>query len=157
MDVWTGSTRFAGRKYIVSPLLVKPRRVKAKGKEYVQHIIYIPRSIAKTLYSHARIPLREELPVITMIAPTAWYHVLNWKEEPVHAFNQLPQDIKLELEALGLAPKHEYIPLTILAKPQEIKELGLDPGKPVTLREFKKKIIEKTVKPTIVKSLSQPK
>jgi len=157
MDEWIGSTRFAGRKYVVAPLLIKPRRVKAKGREYIQHIIYIPRPIAKTLYTLAERSPEEELPILALITPATWFHVLNWKQEPIHAYNQLPREIKLELQALGLAPKHEHMPLTILAKPQEIKELGLDPSKPITLEEIMKKILEKTMKPAIVKPVSQPK
>ncbi len=146
MDEWIGSTRFAGRKYVVAPLLIKPRRVKAKGREYIQHMVYIPRPIAKTLYSQAERSPEEELPILALITPATWFHVLNWKQEPIHAYNQLPREIKLELEALGLSPQKEIIAATILATPMKIKELGLDPSKPITLDELEKKILEKHMK-----------
>ncbi len=151
MDAWIGSTWFAGREYIVAPLLIRPRRVRAKNREYVQHIVYVPRLIARTLYDRAEKEIDEELPVITMIAPATWFHVLNWKKEPIHAFNQLPLDIRLELEALGLAPTQEYKPLTVLATSQEIEELGIDHNKPVTLEELKRKILEKAMKSAAMK------
>ena len=143
MDEWIGSTWFAGRKYVVTPLLIKPRRVKARGKEYIQHMMYIPCTIAKTLYSLAERNPEEELPILALITPATWFHVLNWKQEPIHAYKQLPRKIKLELEALGLSPLKEMIAITTLTTPTKIKELGLDPSKPITLEELEKKILEK--------------
>ncbi len=146
MHAWMGHTWFIGRKYVVSPLLVKPRRVRSKGRVYIQHIAYIPRSLAETLYQYAGKNVDEELPVITLIAPAKWYHVLNWKNEPLHAFKNLPREIALELEALGLSPSQSHVPLTVLAEAEELKELGIDPSKPLTLRELKEKIIEKSIR-----------
>ncbi len=84
--------------------------------------------------------------MITLLSPVSWYHVLKWREEPIHAYRELPERIKLELEALNLSPEGGHQTLTVLAKPEELKRLGLNPEKPITLEELKRRMIEQEAK-----------
>ena len=149
MYEWSGQTRHAGRVYVTVPLLLKPRRIKVKGHEYLQHNIYLPRPVVATLYEAAGRNPEEPLPVIALLAPAAWFHILKWRGEPIHAWQQLPRDVRLELEALGLTPEPtDAETLTVLASRKELQELGLDPSKPVTLEDLRKSL-EKKAKPAV--------
>ncbi len=142
----------AGRKYLVLEISVKPKKVRAKGKEYIQHYINLPKWLAMKLYEMAEEDPETELPVVMLVAPAEWYHGILWEEMPERAWKTIPEKARQELEALGLSREPQK-PVYIVATENEIKELGLDPSKPITLEELKKKILEKTM---IAKPVSQP-
>ncbi len=132
----------AGRKYIVLEISVKPKKARVKGREYIQHYINLPKWLATKLYEVAGEDLDVELPVVMLISPAEWYHGILWEEMPERAWKTIPEKAKKELEALGLS-REPHKPVYIVATEEEIKELGLDPNKPITLKEIKNKILEK--------------
>ncbi len=60
---------------------------------------------------------------------------------PGHAWRTAPEWVRVELEALGLAPEPR-VPVLVAATADEIREPGLYPGKPITLAEPKKRIMK---------------
>ncbi len=143
----------AGRKYVVLEISVKPKKVRVKGREYIQHYINLPKWLAMKLYEMANEDPEAELPVVMLVAPAEWYHGILWEEMPERAWKTIPEKARKELEALGLSPK-SYKPVYIVATEEEVEELGLDPNKPITLGELKKKILEKINTPIAVKTVS---
>ncbi len=135
----------AGRRYLVLEVSVRPKRVKTKGREYLQHYINLPKWLATRLYEMAGEKPEVELPVVMLIAPAEWYHGILWEEMPERAWKTIPEKVRRELEALGLS-RTPRKPVFIVATEEEIRELGLDPNKPITLEELKRKIIEQEAK-----------
>jgi len=134
----------AGREYLVLNLTVKPKKVKSKGKEYIQHYINLPKWISKILYEEAGENPETELPIVTLIAPAEWYHGILWDEMPERAWKTIPNKIRQELEALGLSRKPRKT-VFIAATEEELKELELNPNDIISLEKLKRKILEKTM------------
>ena len=134
-----GRTRFAGREYISAPLLLKTRRLRVKGHLYYQHYLYLPRRVALKVYEMADRKPGQEVPLIVLLAPADWYHVLAWK--PMDwVWPKLPERTRLELEALGLGPKPTPEVVTVLATREEVEKLGIDVEKPITLKELARRL-----------------
>ena len=95
-----------GRKYLVFIATIRPKKVKAKGKEYRQYYINIPRFIADKIYEKAGEGKDTAVPLIIMAAPAEWYHLILWDEMSNKVWDMLPKRIKDELKALGLARKN---------------------------------------------------
>ncbi len=151
-----GSIIVAGREYLSLELLVRPKKAGARGKTYLQYVATIPKPVALELYRRAKEKEDTELPVIALISPAEWYHGLLWYKMK-NTLPRLPKNIKKELTALGINPEDKDQTVLVIAKKKQLEQLGLDPSKPITLDEIMKKILEKTIKPAIVKSVSQPK
>jgi len=137
----------AGREYLVLQLTVKPKKIKAKGKEYVQHYINLPKWFSRKLYETASEGPETELPIVMFAAPAEWYHGILWEEMPERAWKTIPDKARQELEALGLSRKPKKI-VFIVAAENEIKELGLNPNEVIMFKELKRKIIEETIRKT---------
>ena len=137
----------AGREYFVLQLTVKPKKVRSKGREYVQHYINLPKWFSRKLYELAGESLETELPIVFIAAPAEWYHGILWDEMPERAWKTIPDRVRRELEALGLSRKPKKI-VFIVATENEIKELGLSPNKVIMFKEVKRKIIEETIRKT---------
>jgi len=93
-----------GKEYIPLLLTLRKRRVRVRGKEYVQYYINIPREVGEYFDKE----IEEELgalPLIALIRPAEWYHLLNWEEIEEYARKKLPKEIREELEALGFLPE----------------------------------------------------
>ena len=143
----------AGRRYLVLEVSVKPKKVKSRGKEYLQHYINLPKKFAEKLYEQAGEDMDTELPVVILVAPAEWYHGVLWEEMPERAWKTIPAKAKQELEALGLG-RSPRKPILIASTEEEIRELGLDPSKPITLRDLKRKIIEQAKKTTPIQAIT---
>ncbi len=143
----------AGRRYLVLEVSVKPKKVRSKGKEYLQYYVNLPKKIAEKLYSLAGEDVDVELPVVMFVAPAEWYHGILWEEMPERAWKTIPSRVREELEALGLGRSRRK-PVLIAATEEELRELGLDPIKPITLRELKRKIIEQIKKTTPIPTIT---
>ena len=135
----------ADREYLVLSLSVKPKKVKSKGKEYIQHYINIPKRFSRMLYEEAGENPEAELPVLMIVAPAEWYHGILWDEMPERAWKTIPDKIRQELEVLGLSRKPRKT-VFIAATEEELKELELKPNSIITLEKLKRKIIEETMK-----------
>ena len=113
-------------------------------KEYIIYRITIPGEEAKKLGLN---PEEENLLLVKLARPR-WYHLMNYSDQDVieALWKKLPTWIKAELCSNKLAPEKlcsQYQTITLVMTQQEIKELGLDLNKPITLEELKKKILEK--------------
>ena len=86
-----------------------------------------------------------ELPIVVFMAPADWFHGILWEEMPERAWRTIPVDVRRELESLGLGRSSERI-VYVAARESEVKELGLDPSKPITLEDLKEKIVEQLTK-----------
>ena len=79
--------------------------------------------------------------VVAALARPRWYHLIDYREEPLRSrFRQIKKPwVKAEICMLGLAPEElcrEYRLVPVIASEEELKRLGLEPGQPVTLREL---------------------
>ena len=132
-----------GRLTLVLP--VKPSRVrkKLKGgvKEYVTYRITIPTEAAQAL------GLEGEAALIVTLERPRWYHLFNWSDPEVagELWERLTEAQKRKICLKGLAPRElcgGREPITILADPDKLRQLGLDPEKPITLEDLMEKIKE---------------
>ncbi len=143
----------AGRRYLVLEVSVKPKKVRSRGREYLQHYINLPKKIAGKLYELAGEDMSVELPVVMLVAPAEWYHGILWEEMPERAWKTIPARVRRELESLGLGrnPRKQVL---IAADEEEIRKLGLDPTKPITLRDIERKIREQAKKTTPIPAIT---
>ena len=143
-----GETWFAGSRLASTPLVLRPARVRVRGRLYLRYYANIPLELARWLYRQAGKPMPrpgeegERLVILTLLAPAKWYHTFFWDDIPAEAFSTVPPEIRRALEALGypLPVARKHLPLTVLATREELEELGLDPGKIYSLRELAEKL-----------------
>jgi len=150
-----GRVRIGGREFRSAVLVVRKRYVRVRGKSYPHYSVTIPREVGEWLFEAEekyaeRLPekLRGELggeevlrlPALFLIGPSDWYHGLLWETFRREAWLALSENIRRELEALGLDPGGEEAVL-IAARRSEVEQLGLDPAKPITLEDLKEKLL----------------
>lgn len=129
------------------------KKLSAGSKEYVIYRSNIPVEKAEEMN------LGDDELLLVLARKPEWYHLMNWRDKDNQEilWPRIPEKIRIELCSIGLAPQElcpkKYIPIIIHALEKELENLGLDPSKPITLEELKKKILEKTM---IAKPVSQP-
>ncbi len=129
------------------------KKLRTGEKEYTTHRITIPVEAAKKL------GLREgATALIVTLEEARWYHLLDWNNPEVaeELWNKLTREQQLRVCQAGLAPPQlcdNRKPITVLAKPEDMESLGLDPGKPVTLEDIIEAVKGKlpTTKPALGK------
>jgi len=126
--------RIMGREYKLLTLPARPRRVRSKGHTYYQYTINVPRSLLPRLLEEASAEEGQILPLTILVAASPWHHLIDWAQMPPNAWNDLPDHVKRELDALGLDPENGER-ILIPARPEQLRELGLDPEKPITLED----------------------
>ena len=90
-----------GHEYIPVLLVIKKRKVRAKGKEYWHYYINVPRWIGEYFEAEYDEDYRA-YPVVALLRSASWYHMLNWQEVGPHlAKEKLPKRIREDLEWLG--------------------------------------------------------
>ncbi len=135
-----------GDRYILTVLSARPRRVKSKGREYWQYSINLPINLVRLFLEMTGEEPGTLLPLTILATPSPWYHLINWKaREAQRMFKRLPEELKTKIEALGLRDGGPVV--LIPSRPEELRELGLDPEKPVTLKDIveavEKHVLEK--------------
>ena len=140
-----GKVIVAGREYLSIELVVYPKKAGVRGKTYLQYIATIPKPVALELYRRAGEDSNTRLHVIALLSPAEWYHGLLWSKMK-NTLSKLPENIRKEMTALGIEPSSEEETVLVIAKKKQLEQLDLDPSKPITLKELKEKIIEKTLK-----------
>ena len=142
----------AGRPYTLAYLNLKAKRVKAKGREYRQYYINMPRQLAEAILERAGReppePGSTGILLTAIVTPSPWYHALDWSSIPM---DDLPEKIEKEIKALGLHQLDK--PLTLIpADPEKLRQLGLDPEKPITLEDLveavKRRLLAEAQSPT---------
>ncbi len=133
--------KFAGLRFYLGLSHVRVKKIRVRGREYVQHVIYLPKEIAKQLYREANEEEDKPLPIILLIAPAKWYHLINWSEYNEKELEHVPENILKELKTLGLLPGHEdEVSVLIEANEDELKDLGINPDKLVSLNELRDRL-----------------
>ncbi|ALL00763.1 hypothetical protein Pyrde_0713 [Pyrodictium delaneyi] len=123
---------------LVAALGVERKRVRLRSGEervYTGYRVRIPKEVVE------RLGLRGEATILLQAARPRWYHLLDYREEPLRSrFKAIKKPwVKAEICMLGHAPEElckEYRTVTVIASEEELRRLGLEPGKPVTLREL---------------------
>ncbi len=99
-----------GKEFIPRVLVMKRRKVKAKGKEYYQYYINVPKDLAKKLEESAGIENPDEgIPILALVRVAEWYHLLDWENVTEYLKRNLPDNIRKELEELGFIPKEKKV------------------------------------------------
>ena len=120
-------------------LVAKPYRMRKKlktgeEKEYTGYRIILPRRLVEEL------GLEGEAPLVARLEVAEWYHLLDWTvPENKALWRRLPEKARLDLCSKKLAPEDlctHTETLTILAKPGDLQQLGLDPSRPLTLEDL---------------------
>jgi len=123
---------------LVASLGVERKRVRLRSGEervYESYRVRIPKEVVEKL------DLRGGATVLLQVARPRWYHLLDYREEPLRSrFRQIRKPwVKAEICLLGGAPEElcrDYRLLPVIASEEELKRLGLEPGQPVALREL---------------------
>ncbi len=89
-----------GKEFTPVVLVVKKRRVRSRGREYWSYYINVPREVGEWIESQMNTEFNA-YPILALIRPAEWYHLLNWAEVGEHLKATLPKKIREELEALG--------------------------------------------------------
>jgi hypothetical protein len=111
----SGNTvKVLGKDFIPRVLVMKKRRVRAKGKEYVQYYINVPKDLAAVLEKEAGAETNE-IPLLALVRVAEWYHLLDWSNVKGYLKESLPESIRKELEELGFLPRERRREL-LLAK-----------------------------------------
>ena len=112
------------------------RRLRTGGTgEYVSYRVTIPRRLVEEM------GLEEGMDLGVLVAPLKWYHLADYSDTDVQRWfwSMLPPYARAELCALEAAPEQlcrQYRTVTVIASEEELRELRLEPGQPVTLREL---------------------
>jgi len=95
-----------GKEYVPTLFVIKKRKVKARGREYWQYYINVPKEIGEWVESQINTEFNA-YPIVALIRPAEWYHILNWDEVGPYLKERLPQKIKKELQWLGFLKETE--------------------------------------------------
>ncbi len=114
---------------------VSRKRLKTGEREYVTYRINLPTSLAKSL----SLTGGDTILLVALKQPR-WYHLFDWSSPEVlrEVLPRLTEREKLELCAT-LAPQtvcKGRRPHILVASPEELRQLGLDPSRPITLEDL---------------------
>ena len=128
-------------RLVAKPYRMAKRLKSGEERVYTGYRVILPRRLAEEL------GLEGEAPLVARLELAEWWHILDWTApENRHLWRRLPEEARLDLCAKKLAPPDlcgGREALTVLAEPGELRELGLNPQRPITLEELKKAILEK--------------
>ena len=136
------------RGFLARVAAVRTRKRLRSGEEktYTTYKITIPQNMVEEL------GLEPGAILGAQVARLRWYHLLNYEDPDVQRWlwDRLPAYARAEVCMLGLATEklcRDYRTITVIASEEELRKLGLEPGQPVTLRELREKLLEKTGSP----------
>ncbi len=131
------------------PLIVKPYKMRKKLKtgeerEYIIYRINLPKSLAESL----ALEEGEDI-ILAYITQAKWFHIFDWSNPEVleEVLPRLTERERLELCAT-LAPEsvcRGEKPHILVADPDKLKSLGLDPEKPITLKDLEEAVKRKAL------------
>ena len=101
-----------------------------RGREYWRLQLRLPRELAGEILGS-----RKRGYAVVLIAGATHLHLQHWDDPNDPLWKALPEHYKRELELLGLTEWSPEEAILIPATPGELRELGLDPGKPITLKD----------------------
>ena len=129
-----------GRPYIQATLLLVKTTTRSKGRIYDRYIINVPRELGERLNPRGE----RKVPVLAYITRPGIHQLLPLDpEDPI--YRSLPQEARTELYYQGLDPtaKPRGRTVFIAAEEEEVRSLGLDPEKPITLKDVIKAVERK--------------
>ena len=127
---------------LVASLGVERKRVRLRSGEervYESYRVRIPKEVVE------RLGLRDGGTVLALLARPRWYHLLDYRVEPLRSrFESIRKPwVKAEICLLGHGPEEacrRYRVVPLIASEEELRQLGLEPGRPVTLQELREKL-----------------
>ncbi len=140
-------TLILGRPYRLTLARVKRQKTTVRGKEYTRLAVSIPREDLEAVLGED-----EEAYAIVYLARVSTVNLLNWDKED-ELWHALPQEARTELYYHGQAPRKPNSRIVMIAAEEnEVKQLGLDPEKPLTLADLEKAIRRKIALETRARS-----
>ena len=131
----------AGRRVtILLRVRAERQRKRLRSGEHRDYVVWratIPREAAEKLGLDPG--AGEEILVATLEVPDWPQLLLYHTPDTQRLWSRLPPEAKAKACSLGHAPQdlcRDYRTITVIASEQELRELGLEPGQPVTLREL---------------------
>ena len=109
-----------------------------KGHRYRRAYAKIPLDVAEDIAAGKR-----RTYVIILIGRASHLHAQYWDSRDDPLWDKLDPKLQEELEVLGNTEWSPREVLLIPARPEEISELGLDPERPITLRDIIDAVKEK--------------
>lgn len=121
-----------GRPYIQAVLPLVRTRTRSRGRVYERYVINVPRSLGERLN-----PRGERKVFLLAYLTRPWVHQLLPLEPDDPIYRSLPPEARVELYYQYRDPTRRPRGRTVFiaAEEHEIRELGLDPEKPLTLRD----------------------
>ena len=121
----------------VTATRTRKRLRSGEEKTYATYKVTIPQELVEEL------GLEPGGLILLQAARPRWYHLLNYHDPDVQRTiwrsPLLPPYARAEICLLGGAPEElcrGYRLLPVIASEEELRELGLEPGQPITLREL---------------------
>ncbi|MEB3806324.1 MAG: hypothetical protein GSR73_02260 [Desulfurococcales archaeon] len=132
-----------GRPYLQVVLPLVKTRTRSRNRVYERYVINVPRWLGEKLN-----PRGERKVFVLAYITKPWIHQLLPLDPDDPIYTRLPEEAKTELYYQGRDPtaKPKSRVVYIAAEEEEVKQLGLDPEKPITLRDIVEAVLEKTVK-----------
>ena len=146
-----------GRPYIQTTLwLVKTKTratLKGEKRSYERYIINVPRELGERLNPRGE----KKVPILAYLT-RPWIHQLIRLDPEDPIYMGLPAEAKTELYYQGLDPqkKPQGRTIFIAAEEEKIKQLGLDPTKPITLDDILEAIQRKLLVGLQAEKTSRP-
>ncbi len=108
-------------------------RTRSKGRIYDRYVINVPRELGVRLNTRGE----RKVPLLAYLT-RPWIHQLLPLDPGDPVYTSLPREAKVELYYQGLDPtaKPRERVVFIAAEEDEVRELGLDPEEPLTLKDI---------------------
>ena len=133
-------TLILGRTYRLTLARVKRQKTTVRGREYTRLAVSIPREDLEALLGG-----EGEAYAIVYMARASTVNLLNWDKED-ELWHALPQEARTELYYHGQAPRKPSSRIVMIAAEEnEIRKLGLDPEKPITLKDLEEALRRKVL------------
>ena len=127
-----------GRPYRLTLARIRRHKTTVRGKTYTRLAVSIPRGDLEEILAG-----RDEAVAIVFMARASTVNLLHW-DEPDHLWSRLPEEARTELYYHGQAPEKPRGRIVyIAAEEEEVRGLGLDPEKPITLKDVVKAVERK--------------
>ncbi len=126
-----------GRPYIQATLLLVKTTTRSKGRVYDRYVVNVPRELGERLNPRGE----RKVPLLAYIT-RPWIHQLLPLDPGDPIYTSLPREARVELYYQGLDPtaKPRGRVVFIAAEEDEVRSLGLDPEKPLTLKDVIKAV-----------------
>ncbi|MEB3760766.1 MAG: hypothetical protein GSR72_02210 [Desulfurococcales archaeon] len=142
---------------VVKSYLQKKKLQNGEERTYAIYRIDLPKELAENTLG---LKPGEEDMILAFFTQAKWYHLFNWSDPEV-AEEILPRLTEKELTELCATLAPETIckgkkPHILVARPEDLKDLGLDPKRPITLEDLIEAVKEKLIREQATKPAMSP-